>query len=604
MFRFIIIQFILLHSILAQNTSEGRIKEVVLYRNQAQVVRVVEVDLKEGSHEVVISKLPSQIITNSLFAEAIGGEVRAARIRTQELSDDPSEEVRKLDEDIEKKNLEINFQNKMLVVNQQKISYLNKQQEFVTVTEKIELSRGILNSQTVKDITIFQFEQRKDLAIEEAKIAEEIKKLEKERNLLQRKRKQLTSSSPRTMEASVFLDKIGTGKTTIRLVYLVSNAGWAPTYNFYAKENENKIKVEFNARIQQLTGENWDGVNLTLSNATPALSAVAPGLSPFRLSLSQGQSGYASGFASAGGDDLKALSKNVAKQMQDASKKQLEAQSWSETEESSWELNRAANEYQNLEFIAKDEDLSYLKREASADTSSPSVSYTLKSPVSLASKKDQQLIKVSKFELDAKFYNVATPLLTSYVFKESEIENTSQNTMLEGPVSAYLDDRFVGKGDIPNVAVGQNFVMGFGIDTQLRVRRELFDKKEKILGGNKEITFNVRIILENFYKKNMELRVLDRIPAQDEKENVRITLDLKNNNLSKDELYDRYEKPKGLLRWDLELKGESSGAKSKTLEYLYKIEFDKNLNVALPTTQKNDQMKNEFKEIQKMRYKK
>jgi uncharacterized protein (TIGR02231 family) len=587
----------------SQTIVEGKIKEVVLYRNQAQVVRVVEIDLKEGSHEIIISKLPSQILTNSLFAEAVGGDVRAARIRTQELSEDPSEEVRKLDEDIEKKTSEIQFLNKMLALNQQKINYLNKQQEFVAATEKVELSRGILNSQTIKDITLFQFEQRKELALEESKISDEIKKSEKEKSLLQRKRKQLTSSSPRAIEASVFLEKTGTGKTTIRLVYLVNNAGWSPTYNFHAKENESKIKVEFNARIQQLTGENWDGVNLTLSNATPALSAVPPGLSPFRLSLSHGQSNLAGGVASSG-EDLKAMSKNLAKQMQAASKKQLEAQTWSETEESSWEMNKAANDYQNLELIAKDEDLGYLKREVAVDNSAPSVSYKLSGLVSLASKRDQQLIKVSKLDLNAKFYNVATPLLTSYVFKESEIINTSSDTLLEGPVSAYLDDRFVGKGDIPNVAVGQNFVMGFGIDTQLRVRRELFDKKEKILGGNKEITFNVRIIIENFYKKNMEVRVLDRIPAQDEKENIRITLDLKNNSLSKDELYDRYERPKGLLRWDLELAGDTSGAKSKTLEYVYKLEFDKNLNIVLPSTQKTDQMKNEFMEIQKMRYKK
>ena len=144
--------------------------------------------------------------------------------------------------------------------------------------------------------------------------------------------------------------------------------------------------------------------------------------------------------------------------------------------------------------------------------------------------------------------------------------------------------------------------MGFGVDTQIRARRELYEKKEKILGGNKELSFKVRVILENFSKKPTDLRVLDRIPVEDEKENVRITLDLKNNTLSADELYQQYERTKGILRWDLALQPESAASKSKTLDYSYKLEFDKNLQVSLPSPAKADQMRTEFDEIQKMKY--
>ncbi|MBL0262687.1 MAG: DUF4139 domain-containing protein [Leptospiraceae bacterium] len=194
------------------------------------------------------------------------------------------------------------------------------------------------------------------------------------------------------------------------------------------------------------------------------------------------------------------------------------------------------------------------------------------------------------------------PLLTTYVFREAEIENDGFENLLEGQVSVYLDEKFVGHGEISNVAKGQSFVMGFGVDTQIRARRELYEKKEKILGGNKELSFKVRVILENFSKKPTDLRVLDRIPVEDEKENVRITLDLKNNTLSADELYQQYERTKGILRWDLALQPESAASKSKTLDYSYKLEFDKNLQVSLPSPAKADQMRTEFDEIQKMKY--
>ena len=574
---------------------EGKIQDVILYRNQALVTRVVEVDLKEGSHEIMVTKLPSEIIQNSLYAESVGADVRAAKLKITELKSDTDPKLAALDEKIEKANNDSIRLSKLIEVNRLKLSFLTKQEDFIATTEKVELSRGILNADTMKQLTLFNFDQKKELALEELKLQEDIKILQKEKDLLLRERKQLVKTSLKSIDASIFIDKIGSGKCEIRLYYLVQNAGWSPIYNFYSKLGSKTVRVEFNARIQQVSGENWDNINLTLSNATPALSALAPGLSPFRISLSNLGN-------SLGQEDLKSASQGVSKKMSAAYNKQIGAQSWNETQEGSWAMNSAANEYQNLELLAKDEDLNILKKDAKQNSSAPSVSFLLKSKVSFLSKTEQQLVKVEKSELPAKFYNVAIPLLTTYVFREAEIENDGFENLLEGQVSVYLDEKFVGHGEISNVAKGQSFVMGFGVDTQIRARRELYEKKEKILGGNKELSFKVRVILENFSKKPTDLRVLDRIPVEDEKENVRITLDLKNNTLSADELYQQYERTKGILRWDLALQPESAASKSKTLDYSYKLEFDKNLQVSLPSPAKADQMRTEFDEIQKMKY--
>ena len=74
----------------------------------------------------------------------------------------------------------------------------------------------------------------------------------------------------RSAEAVLFLEKHAPGKGTVRLNYLVGNCGWSPVYTVRAGENRKKVGVECNALIHQLSGEDWNGVTLTLSTASPA----------------------------------------------------------------------------------------------------------------------------------------------------------------------------------------------------------------------------------------------------------------------------------------------------------------------------------------------
>ena len=83
----------------APQTTAGRVTDVTLYRNQALVTRNVDVKGAMGSVEVVVTDLPENISSDSLFAE--GGdtvEVRAVRYRSRAVGEEPREEVRQLDE--------------------------------------------------------------------------------------------------------------------------------------------------------------------------------------------------------------------------------------------------------------------------------------------------------------------------------------------------------------------------------------------------------------------------------------------------------------------------------------------------------------------------
>ena len=73
--------------------AESQVTDVTLYRSQAMVTRTLSIDGENGAREVVVSDLPENIASESLFAE--GGasvEVRAVQFRTRAAGESPREE--------------------------------------------------------------------------------------------------------------------------------------------------------------------------------------------------------------------------------------------------------------------------------------------------------------------------------------------------------------------------------------------------------------------------------------------------------------------------------------------------------------------------------
>ena len=107
---------------------------------------------------------------------------------------------------------------------------------------------------------------------------------------------------------------------------------------------------------------------------------------------------------------------------------------------------------------------------------------------------------------------MATPVLSTYVFREAEIRNESDIDLLGGPVTVYVESRFVGRAEIPTVAQGESFIVGFGADAQLRTRREMVEKTEGVQGGNKEMKMRYRVTVENYKNQPVQVRLFDRLP--------------------------------------------------------------------------------------------
>jgi uncharacterized protein (TIGR02231 family) len=211
------------------------------------------------------------------------------------------------------------------------------------------------------------------------------------------------------------------------------------------------------------------------------------------------------------------------------------------------------------------------------------------------------MVRIMQTDLASQFYHVAVPVLTSYVYREAELMNASDEDLLAGPMTAYLDGRFVGKGEIPTVARGQKFVVGFGADPQLRTHRELVKKDDAVQGGNRETRFEYRLVVENFGSQPAPVRVVDRLPHSERGADIRITLGEVSDPTSEDKLYQREERPMGLLRWDVEAPAGAAGETARLITYKYTVEYDRKFVVSLPSSKQT--LQEEFERLQRERQK-
>lgn len=567
----------------------GRVTAVTVYRGQALVTREIALQPRGRSLiELVVTDLPERIIPGSLFAEIDRGTVRAVRYRARAVQEEPREDVRQLTAAIEEVQRLIRENNAKLELIAQRSAYLTSLEKFSAEKVTDEASRGTLNADALIKMTEFLFRNRAELSSVKLATEEEAQKLQEQLKLHERRRGELAGRLNRTArEAVVSLEAAGEGNITLRLNYAVSNASWSPSYNLRGRGELKEMNLEYIAQVQQMTGEDWNGVQLTLSTASPAMTAEGPTLAPLWVVLTsagQSQSEQGPGWVQ---EQQKAANIGLSQAIE------RRAQSPQQPNGLDFEANTYGNQLQLLDLIAGREAL-FGARGITVGDSALSVTYTLPAAISLPSRNDQQMIQIASLTVPAETYYVATPLLTPYVYQQALISNTSNIALLAGPMTAYVDGQFMGQGQIPLVAKGQRFVVGLGVETQLRASRELVDKTEQTQGGNRVMDFKYRLLIENYTDKPVQVRVFDRLPEPTSKD-IRLTIGESSAPISKDAVYARTLQKSGIQRWDVEVPARASGEQARLIEYSFRLEYDRNLALSEPSGTLLERNRDEFR---------
>jgi hypothetical protein len=143
----------------------------------------------------------------------------------------------------------------------------------------------------------------------------------------------------------------------------------------------------------------------------------------------------------------------------------------------------------------------------------------------------------------------------------------------------YVGSDFVGRMDLPLVAIGERYTVGFGVDPQLQVSRLLAKKSRTVQGGNQVHSYDYRITVGSYKSEAVQVRVWDRLPRA-EAEAVVVSLREPAPKLSEDPTYLRRERPENLLRWDLTVGPGQNGEKAAVVAYQFKLEYARDVVIA------------------------
>jgi hypothetical protein len=583
----------------------SRITHVTVYPDSALVTREVEVPGGAGTVELVVTPLPERTVNSSLYSE--GGEgirVLTTRFRSRPVKENTREEVRKLEDEVKKLQTNARKIQADMEACKQNMGLLGKLENFTTASTQHATEKGKLDSEATIALAKYLMDGRTERTKEMVALQQQMETNAEQLEFVQRKLRELSAGTSHTeRDAVIVVDKANAAPGKVRLNYLVDAAAWRPQYKLRAgKTLKDSVQVEYLAAIVQQTGEDWQHVNLVLSTAQPMLNAAPPDLKMLSVAVvprgaprsgaivrnpqpapnmtAQQNPSFANnnfgtipnpeGLINA--EDLGNTTRQLRQQAQQELNQRKEA-----TGNEIWNYAGALDQACDL-ILSPEGRLSGKPKLRVGQHEGPSVTYHLSARLTVPSRNDEQVLEVAKLDMAPEYFFKAVPVLTPHVYRQANLTNKSKYVLLPGEATMYDGTDFVGRMNLPLVAIGEQFTAGFGAEPQLQVHRQMIDKARTMQGGNQVLKYEYRILVNSYKEDRVKLQVWDRLPLA-ENETMGVSLVKASPEVSKDPMYTREDRPHNLLRWDLDVDPAMNGEKAQTIQYEFKLELDKQMTI-------------------------
>jgi uncharacterized protein (TIGR02231 family) len=526
-------------------TSE--ISQVTVYANAALVTRRAEINLPAGEHTLIFAGLLSPLDANSIKVSVGEDEtvkIFGAQLKKTFLEDIPSQEIRKLKDEIQNIQDEIKKRDDLKKILADEKDFLDSLRLFSRDKLPEDLVTRVPSAKELEDTLNFLDSKLKENFSRAMEADRNIRDLRKKLEAALKKLAQMQGNLRKELRSiEVDVKAMKAKKTSVSVSYLVpAGAFWRPLYDARACFEKSEVELVSYAIVRQTTGEDWNNVALAVSTAKPAIGGRMPYISPWFLRVYESRRAELY--------DKAQLKAGVPMRSQFRAFK---------------------------EKVGLDEEMEAgVALEPEVEEKGVAVLYTLPRPVSIPADGSEHKLPISTQILKARFKYSTYPRLSMYSYLGSRVTNAEKLQLLSGKMNVFLEGDFVGQSSIDNIGPGEEFDLYLGVDENVKVKREQIEKKvdDVLIAGipapNRRIFFKYKLRVENYKSKDIMVNLFEAMPvSQDERIRVRLTgVDVQ--PAEKD-----WEDRRGIWKWELHLKPQEK----RDISYTFSIEHPRRLNI-------------------------
>ena len=530
-------------------TYNGKIDQVKVFLQQAQIEKTVSFPLKQGNNEIILSGNSQYMQTQSLQFTSINDFIITdftpfiQYVQPTQPSEEKLSNEKKLKLKILRDSLEI-------LSNQNSDSYtltsiLSREKQVLDNMKIISQPQSIDSIPKIKDglsyyrdkmMEISKMLQKENAIVSKRSIR--IKEINNQINIiLQGAENNFQPRNEYYIRLNIYSDK-NIPMSKLSYTYNVGGVYWQPFYDVKFTKPSDPASFVLKAQLTQQTGEDWNDVKLIFSTEQPNSGRILGNLYPYYL---QPQQQHARTYRKQS-NNVESLAAKVSGVSEDAAEYAVpmaNATKYSEMTVS------------QLTMLGKEYEVG-MKHTIISDGKEKIIALETKS-----TKADYKHYTIPKIE-KAAYISALMPQ-----WEDLELMDASGKIYLE---NNYINDTYISSSnteDTLNLSIGQ--------DKRVAVDRKIAKTKPEktgLLSNTIETIVTITLSIKNNNQTPIDINVVDQIPLSNQ-ENIKITA----GDLSKAQ----YDEKTGKLTWDFSLKP----LEQKTITFNYTVRQPKGVNIIL-----------------------
>ncbi len=615
-----------------ETTSEKSItsdvSQVTVYLNGAEVERISNTFIKQGTTILTFENLSNTIDENSIQVAGLGeASILSINYGIDYLTKQKNtEEVEALQKD--KKDITVRIKK----INNQ-ILGLQKEEEVINLNQKLGSTTQEINLEKIKALATYY--RQRITAIKNEILDAEQKRQELNiqlQDILKQYNELNITEQKSTGKITLKINSEQQTSLSLKLTYNVANAGWYPIYDLKAKTINTPLDLSYKAHVYQNTGAAWDDVSLVISTGDPSTNNIKPKVNTKYLQFVSNyyknmnrrtkthnykynanvkrvtgiimeengplpgaeviikgtsivtQTDFDGRYTIEVPNGKELVFSYVGYQTQElpiyASTMNVTLDGTNNLDEVIVTAQGVKKEAKALGYAVSEVASEDIERYLSGNASGVAINQTatgdiklegltatrfeIKKNYSIPSDGDVTVIEVDTFEIPATYEYFAAPIINENVFLTASFKDWARYSLLPGEANVYFEGSFSGKTFIDPLATTEELTVSLGVDPNVAVTRKQVD-------NFKATSFiGSQRIVDNTYeikiKNNKATPIhLKLVDRIPKSQHKEIKVDdIETGDAA-------YEKETGILKWILDIDSNSNAEK----EFSYEIRYPK-----------------------------